>query len=36
MHPRDVSELKRPWSQAEVPFDIPFDKEQRKSCASNS
>ena len=31
LHPWDVSELKRPWSQAEVPFDIPFDKGQRKS-----
>ena len=32
LHPWDVSELKSPWSQAEVPFD----KGQRKSHASNS
>ena len=31
LHPWDVSELKSPWSQTEVPFDIPFDKGQRKS-----
>ena len=36
LHPWDVSELKSPWSQTEVPFDIPFDKGQRKSHASNS